>query len=198
MKKIIKNKSEKEFRIYTIALFVIYLIILTWGILFKFKFNIFELHNLFGKRTIILKPFFLKDSRFYKFDVFSNILAFVPFGVYLSALRCEKKIIVSILTCIASIFNTSLFYETVQYIFAIGCADVSDLISNTIGGMVGIAIYYIMFAVFRKYTNTVVNIAAGIITVGTAFLITVWVSNGSLANLQNRLFAIFNFLCCYY
>lgn len=38
-------------------------------------------------------------------------------------------------------FSVTLLYEVVQYIFAIGASDITDLLGNTLGGVIGIALF---------------------------------------------------------
>ena len=67
----------------------------------------------------------------------SNIIAFIPFGVMLGVnfkqLLFKYKI--------AVIFAFSLAVEITQYVLAIGASDITDLIMNTLGGLIGIAGY---------------------------------------------------------
>lgn len=45
---------------------------------------------------------------------------------------------------IIPIFLTSLIVEILQYIFAVGATDITDLIGNTLGGVIGIGIFYLL------------------------------------------------------
>ena len=186
----IKEKSKPDFGILTKFLFAVYLIALTWAILFKFKLNIHELN---GSKNLIFKPFFAEGNHLNKADFYTNLIAFVPFGIYISALKREGNIILNLIVSVLVMFETSLFYETAQYIFKIGCSDINDLISNTLGGVIGVIVYYILYLVFRKHTNTVVNIFAGLITVTATVFVVISIVNGSCSTFQNRLLTFFNF-----
>lgn len=59
---------------------------------------------------------------------------------------------------IIPIFITSLIFEILQFIFAIGASDITDLIGNTLGGIIGIGIFYIMSKFFKEKTYKIVNI----------------------------------------
>ncbi len=186
----IKEKSKQKFEMLTKFLFAVYLIGLTWAILFKFKFNIHELN---GSKNLILKPFFLDDGvRFYKSDFYTNLIAFVPFGIYISALKREGKVVLNLIISVLVMFMTSLFYETSQYIFQIGCSDINDLISNTLGGVIGIIVYYILYLIFRKRTNTVVTVLAFLGTIAVTVFVVISILNGSCSTFQNQLLKLFN------
>ena len=44
----------------------------------------------------------------------------------------------------------SLILEISQYILAVGRTDVTDLITNTCGGMAGVGLYWLSVKVFRN------------------------------------------------
>ena len=65
------------------------------------------------------------------------------------------------------IVGTSFALEVFQYILSIGRSDITDLITNTCGGLLGIAIYSILVKLFRsrRRTNKFITIIASIVTV---------------------------------
>ncbi len=77
-------------------------------------------------------------------NVAGNILVFMPFGFMLPILTSYKGKFVSALF---GTFALSLFIETTQLIFRVGCFDVDDLLLNTVGGVLG----YIVYAIRRMY-----------------------------------------------
>lgn len=153
----------------TKGLLVIYLIVLTWIIVFKLQFSYKYLGHF---RSINLIPFrgsAIVNGIVSFGEIFNNILAFIPFGVLLGALLPEK----SFLKKIAPIFLTSLFYETIQFVFAIGASDITDLITNTFGGMIGIGICFILSKIFRQNANKVINIISLIAAIVLVLFISV-------------------------
>jgi glycopeptide antibiotics resistance protein len=66
-----------------------------------------------------------------------NVLAFVPLGLLLGAI--DKR--PGLARKIAPVLGLSLAIETVQFVFAIGAADITDVMTNTLGGVAGLALY---------------------------------------------------------
>ena len=130
-------KQNPKYNRLTAALFVIYLRLVTWIILFKLQFSLSE----FGRfRSINLIPFagsLIVNGKVRLSEIFENILVFVPVGIYLSMLRSD----LSFLKRTALIAGYSLLLETLQYILAVGATDITDLIDNTLGGIIGIGLY---------------------------------------------------------
>lgn len=147
-------KSKK----ITYVLLFIYLFFLTWIILFKMQFDISILINM-NFRNINLIPFagsIIINDKVNISEIVLNVLAFVPFGIYISMIKENwstfKKII--------PVFILSFVYETMQYIFAIGASDITDLIGNTLGGVIGIIIFALCSKVFKDKNYKILNILA--------------------------------------
>lgn len=51
---------------------------------------------------------------------------------------------------ICKIFSISLIFEVSQYVFGIGASDITDIITNTIGGIVGIGIYMVIKEILKE------------------------------------------------
>lgn len=43
----------------------------------------------------------------------------------------------------------SLIFECIQYVFGLGASDITDIITNTIGGLVGVVIYMLIKTIFN-------------------------------------------------
>jgi len=56
------------------------------------------------------------------------------------------------------IFLTSFLFEVIQFIFAIGASDVTDLIGNTFGGIIGILFCIIMKKIAPKKFISIINV----------------------------------------
>ena len=65
------------------------------------------------------------------------------------------------------ILMTSFIFEVLQYILAIGGTDITDIITNTCGGVTGIGIYWSAIRIFRsrKRTETVIVVFAIVVTI---------------------------------
>jgi glycopeptide antibiotics resistance protein len=66
---------------------------------------------------------------------------------------------------IISIAGVSLLFELLQFVFAIGGTDITDFISNTLGGVAGIGFYIVFSKILKKKTNKILNILALIGTI---------------------------------
>lgn len=152
-------KSEK----LTKVLLLIYLIILSWVILCKMQLDISLLKNT-NYRNINLIPFagsLITNNRINISEIILNVIVFFPFGLYISMLNEEWKLIKKI----TPIFIVSLAFETLQYIFAIGGSDITDLIGNTLGGIIGICIFLGLSKLLKDKTIRIINILALIGTI---------------------------------
>lgn len=152
-------KSEK----LTKVLLLIYLIILSWVILCKMQLDISLLKNT-NYRNINLIPFagsLITNNRINISEIILNVIVFFPFGLYISMLNEEWKLIKKI----TPIFIVSLAFEALQYIFAIGGSDITDLIGNTLGGIIGICIFLGLSKLLKDKTIRIINILALIGTI---------------------------------
>lgn len=125
-------KSKK----FTLGLTIFYILALTWVIIFKLQFSFAELPHL---RSVNLIPFGQPVILNEKTDVskiIQNAAAFIPYGLFIRILW-EKK---SLLKQFVPIIFTSIMFEAIQFIFAIGASDITDVISNSSGGITGIFI----------------------------------------------------------
>ncbi len=126
-------------KIYSKTLLILYLLLLVWLILFKLNFNLSDLvknHH----SSLNLIPFGapkMENGRIIYSEMLWNGLFFFPLGLLLNV---NFKII-GFFKKLIFIMLFSLFAEVTQYIFSIGAADITDLITNTLGGFVGLVFY---------------------------------------------------------
>jgi len=151
----------------TIALFAVYSAILVWVIIFKTQFSFSDLPQY---REINLIPFAgsgIKNSQLDFKEILWNVLIFIPFGLYWSLIKQNwpfwRKILI--------IAGVSLLFELAQFAFGIGGSDITDLISNTLGGAIGIGLYAALFRLLKEKTHKVLNIVGLIGTIGVVLLV---------------------------
>lgn len=118
------------------VMFAVYFCILTWIIVFKMSFSLEELGHVRSLNLIPLKGSMIVNGKLDVEEIVQNAIAFLPLGVFIRALAEKKKLLQEI----AAVVLVSIAYETIQYILAIGRTDITDVLANTIGGIVGIAI----------------------------------------------------------
>ena len=95
-------------------------------------------------------------------NILGNIAVFVPYGVYLQTFLKDKSLKKSFL--IAAV--TSLSVEILQFVLAVGAADVDDIILNTFGAIAGILIYKLLRKLLRDESRAKNAVAAVTIICG--------------------------------
>lgn len=138
------------------TLFYIYLCIIIYVTLIPFHIVIINL-NKNPLDYINLVPF--KDIRFqyyhgaYK-EIILNVIMLVPFGFLLPIINKTNIFKVVFYT-----FMTSLTIESIQLLYHLGSnlthrsCDITDLITNTIGGLIG----YIIYMILKPFINYILN-----------------------------------------
>ena len=99
---------------------------------------------------------FMVSRAFALSNLLGNIAIFIPMGVYLPLLIRRKSIFVNTV-CVALI---STVVEVLQYIFAVGSADIDDVILNTVGGLIGVSLFRVMELLLKDQTKKAVTILA--------------------------------------
>ena len=166
----------KQNRKLTKVFLMVFRLALTWIFLFMLQMDFSILRDL-NYRSVNLIPFAgsgIVNDRVDVSEILLNVAAFVPFGIYVSMLKPDggfwKKVL--------PIFCVSLFYEVMQYVLAIGGSDITDLIGNTLGGVVGIGVFAGLYRLFGKKIIKILNILALIGTVAAvAFLALLVIAN---------------------
>lgn len=165
---------EKHKRQVTVGLTWFYLILLIWIVLFKMALRVEQLPTLRGVNVIPFAQSAIANGRIDLDEIFGNVIIFMPLGVYFSLLRPHRAWIKRGLM----IFGISLTIEGLQYIFAIGASDITDLLMNTLGGLLGIGFYYCIKAALKEKTQDFFNGLAMIASVlVTVFLTIIMVVN---------------------
>lgn len=158
----------------------IYLFLLTWLVLFKFSVSMKEISQI-SMRNINLIPFkesVIVNGKLQVREIIYNILVFVPLGVYVQIFKPNwafyKKILPGLVL--------SFIYETVQFVFMIGASDITDIIGNTLGGIVGIGLCCMMKKLFNKRYISITNVIGIIIeSIAFALIILLTITNKTVA-----------------
>lgn len=156
-------EDKKQFNI-TKILFGIYFFILVWILLFKMSFSLEELYR---TRSINIIPFAgtaTVNGKIHLSEIINNIIVFIPVGVYVCMLKPKW----SITKKISIGFFISLGIEVLQFILAIGGTDITDLIGNTLGGVIGIYVFYLFTKLFKGKAIKILNI---LVTIATFLLV---------------------------
>jgi glycopeptide antibiotics resistance protein len=131
-----KGRDNNSANNLTIALSVIYLIVLGWILLFKLGVRFSYMQN----RAINLVPFsepLILNGKIDFGEIIMNVLIFVPLGVY-AGIIFKKWFFGKILFCF---FSVSLIVEGLQFLLRVGAFDITDTITNTLGGVIGLMIF---------------------------------------------------------
>ena len=132
-------------------IFVLNAAFLIWAILWKCSVPFIGDGT---QRAINLVPFHGNTG----WEMQFNVLLFVPFGFLLSAVMTKK-----IPLQFVAVISISVLLEVVQYILAVGRSDVTDILLNTLGGVIGTGAYYLLVRLFGKYSHTAVIVACVLI-----------------------------------
>lgn len=156
------NENNKRKINITQILLGVYSVLLIWIILFKASFSISDFIALSGERSINLIPFYYStEVNFHLREVIANMLIFVPLGIYLKMLDKDNKKV------ILFGFVFSILLEISQFIFGLGATDITDVITNTVGTILGVCGYVLIEKIFKnkEKINNVLRTIALIVTI---------------------------------
>ncbi len=135
------------------VVFGVYLAMLAWLILFKLSTDLSHLSSQRHLNLIPLAESVRASGRLNGQEIVYNILAFVPLGVYVGLLRPAWPRWRQLLPG----FCLSLGFELAQFVFAIGVSDITDLLGNTLGGVLGLLVLRLLQRWLGARTCAVVN-----------------------------------------
>lgn len=129
----------------TYVLFFIYLALIIWSIIFKFSISFEDIPN---HRSVNLIPFYYSEGKQFQFlECMFNVVVFAPIGGYLKMLNIKN------IPIILFSFFLSLCLEISQFAFSLGVTDITDLITNTSGAIIGIIVFNICHVMLKENTN---------------------------------------------
>ena len=147
------------------VLLALYLLTLLWLTLFKLSYDIPSILANFQTRSLNLIPFVTYGQTGIS-ETVSNFVTFIPFGLLLS-LNFKKAALRRLLIVV---FGFSVAVEALQFILAIGTTDVTDVVTNTFGGLVGIVLYRLANKIVKAEILDRIIIAVGL-TLFVAFIL---------------------------
>lgn len=155
------RKKDEKAGLLVLLLFLIYLAILTWIILFKMQFSLRYMPYI---RSINLIPFgrsMIVNNTLDMQELIYNIIVFIPFGLYLGMLMPGKSFWKQVLLVACA----SIVLEALQYVLAIGATDITDVINNTLGGLIGSGLYLILYTFLGRKTNKILKWIALVLSI---------------------------------
>jgi len=158
---------------------VFYILLLLWMILFKYvmPWELFSQSRYFS-RSMNLLPFFdVIKGNFTMLDIYGNILVFIPMGIYISMFSSRTRWYINLL----KVAGISFGIELVQYLLAIGASDTTDIVTNSIGGLIGILIYMLIRKAVKtpERARSFITVCSMVVMVAAAGLVgTLLIVNG--------------------
>ena len=149
----IKNKPINKLREVFINLFFIYFLALVNLTLFKYgyldiDFDIkFYINYIPFVETIKMFTNEFADIHIALYNVIGNILLFIPLGFCIPLFFSNKNKLIKI---ILYGFTASLTIEVLQIFTPFNTTDIDDIIFNTLGAIIGFAIFNIIYKIFRN------------------------------------------------
>lgn len=109
-------------------------------------------------------PFYDQYGDFFYFDHFCvmNIFIYMPMGIYTMFIFREKS-----WACILFAFVSSVIFEVEHLLTGFGGCESSDVVCNTIGGVLGVALYLLTRAKISDKAVNIVNFC--VIIIATPF-----------------------------
>ena len=160
-----KNDDKRANKL-TSALLRIYLVILLWVLVFKLGVRFSYMAN----RSVNLIPFrapAMANGRIDFSEMILNAVIFVLVGIYAAMLFERWNFGKRVLLC----FFLSLTIEALQFILKAGSFDITDIITNTVGGLIGLIIFEVIKKIFnrhlraQKFLNVVAAIGTTVVIV---------------------------------
>lgn len=84
------------------------------------------------------------NGKIESFQYLQNIIFFIPFGF----LFLWKK---NLWIVVCEALFTSVLIEFTQYVFNLGWCEIDDVVSNTLGALIGFRLWIVLEKIYRKY-----------------------------------------------
>lgn len=146
---------KKKIRMGTIVFLVLYLMVLAYVCFFSEAYGRTETQNIYRYNLVPFKEIMrfytyreLVGIRAFVLNLFGNVLAFLPFGMMMPIISWRYRGFVKVT---GLTFLLSLSIECIQLLTKVGSFDVDDLLLNTLGGIIGFCIFWIMNKIRRRW-----------------------------------------------
>lgn len=160
--------SKIKMKYLIVIAFILYILLLLWALWLKFgdvktiTMNYYTLSrmNYYERFTYNINPFKLQNACLEGYiQIGLNAVIFFPFGILLRMMFEKKNILRDLFIC----FLISASIETIQFFSCIGAFATADLIMNTLGYFLGLAIYWLIFKKFPKKAQYITYVIVDIL-----------------------------------
>lgn len=152
------RKVKRRIKLGSFILLILYIAILIYVCFFSEDYgrgiiSEYYRYNLIPFKEIRRFFVYWKVVGFWAFmmNMFGNVIAFMPFGFFVPILSHKERKLgrMAFLTLMLS-----LCIEVIQLLARVGSFDVDDLILNTLGGILGYFLFYILNKIRRLYNGS--------------------------------------------
>ncbi len=147
-------KKEKKFR--RVFFLAFYTALILFRTLLKRSLNVDPLANVMGEWSFFDQ---VNGKTVFNSSVPENLIMLAPF-IFLLFFAFREEILKNGVSFLKVIYKSlvisfvfSLSIETAQLLFHLGTWQLSDLVYNTLGGILGGVIYFIAYKIVRKHKN---------------------------------------------
>jgi len=144
----------------------LYVLVLVWVVLLKIHTG--DLGDLVGRRSVNLVPMGgTATGGLGSRELAVNVLVFVPLGVLVLLAARQRRFARMLLLVV----GVSVAFEIVQYVVGIGASDVTDVLTNTAGGLVGMGVAWLGLRLFgdRARRWILVTLVVALVTSAAGF-----------------------------
>ena len=172
-----KSKNEKIFKILSIIIFIIYIVLLFWVVIFKCNLvdSITKTYEYLSTMTIeerfkiFLLPFndyfegpFVSQWKNTLQDDILNVIIFIPLGLYVTYFFRKKKLLYKTIITVSIGLGLSIIFEVFQLFSLIGSFSSKDMITNTLGVIIG---NFFSVLIVKKENNKIKMFILNIISI---------------------------------
>lgn len=148
-------KMRRRIRVVSTIFFVIYMLVLVYFLLLSdglgrdmgyetYRMNLIPFQEI---RRFVIYRNYIDEPLLVLINLLGNVIAFVPFGALI------RWVVNRRVRWYQAVGYTCLFsvcVECLQLVAKVGVFDVDDILLNTIGGLIGFWLYYILLLINRR------------------------------------------------